>query len=148
MKMTPWYAVGRSYQCSMRAPYCDLEVLPVDLGWQWRVCKIDPVTGRFAVVQQGTEGSGYLLRRRQQWTQRTGRGSLRPGALLGLSPCAGLSAAAYPSAAPSTCPPGRWGFLRLAVLSFLIFCGCAIRIREVWCLGGAGTLRTQHGETT
>jgi len=55
MRITPWYLVGRSYQCSMRAPYCDLEVLPVDLGWQWRVCKIDPVTGRFAVVHQGTE---------------------------------------------------------------------------------------------
>lgn len=46
--LTPWYPFGHGLQRTLRRPYLDAEVQPVDGGWMWRVAD---VTG--AVVARG-----------------------------------------------------------------------------------------------
>ena len=52
--ITDWTPVARGYQCSVREPYQDLEVVPDGDRWAWSVVVIDPATGMFRGAAQGT----------------------------------------------------------------------------------------------
>ena len=52
--ITPWTPVLRGYQCSVREPYQDLEVVPDGDRWAWLIAVIDPETGMFRRSAQGT----------------------------------------------------------------------------------------------
>ena len=43
--ITDWTPVARGYQCSVREPYQDLEVVPDGDRWAWSLVVIDPATG-------------------------------------------------------------------------------------------------------
>ena len=53
--ITDWTPVARGYQCSVREPYQDLEVVPDGDRWAWSVVVIDPATGMFRGAAEGTE---------------------------------------------------------------------------------------------
>ena len=41
--LTPWYPFGNGLQRTLRRPYFDAEVQPVDGGWMWRVADVSGV---------------------------------------------------------------------------------------------------------
>ena len=49
--LTPWYPFGNGLQRTLRRPYFDAEVQPVDGGWMWRVANVSG-----AVVARGHDG--------------------------------------------------------------------------------------------
>jgi hypothetical protein len=51
--VTPWSPFARGYQCTIRRPYQDLEVLPCGDRWSWSVVAIDPATGLFRTSARG-----------------------------------------------------------------------------------------------
>ena len=55
--VTAWARMGNRWACTVRQPYHDIEVWPDGDGYRWVVSRIDPHTGMFRAVENGTATS-------------------------------------------------------------------------------------------
>lgn len=59
-----WQPFHRGAFAYIRAPYREIEVMPVATGWRWTVRTIAPRSGRFTVLAEGLEPSQSAAKRR------------------------------------------------------------------------------------